>query len=222
MGFDLMKNFNAPYLSRSISEFWKRWHISLSTWFRDYVYLPLGGNRVARARFYRNLLITFIISGLWHGASWTYIVWGALNGLYLVVGHYSSSWRARVRTALGLGTDGFASYAIKVATTFGLTCFAWIFFRASNLHDAWEIITHLTTGWKNGLQPVQAFSTFDVAAAVIGIVVLQGVEIAQELGKWARPVQWPVYVRWPAYYVLIAAVALFGVFAGTQFIYFQF
>ena len=102
MGFTLMKNFDRPYTARSIGEFWRRWHISLSTWFRDYVYIPLGGNRTARPRWYVNLFVTFLVSGLWHGARWTFVVWGALHGAYLIAGLVSAGARKRVRAALGL------------------------------------------------------------------------------------------------------------------------
>src|SRR6476620_5869000 len=100
MGFTPMKNFDRPYAARSITEFWRRWHISLSTWFRDYLYIPLGGNRVARSRLYLNLLITFLVSGLWHGARWTFVVWGALHGAYLIASLATEGARARVRDAL--------------------------------------------------------------------------------------------------------------------------
>src|SRR6185369_6184807 len=102
MGFDLMKNFDRPYWARSIGEFWHRWHISLSTWFRDYLYIPLGGNRVSKWRWYTNLMVTFLVSGLWHGANWTFVAWGALHGTYLVTSIWTESVRRSFTRAIGL------------------------------------------------------------------------------------------------------------------------
>jgi len=113
MGFKLMKNFDRPYFSKSVAEFWKRWHISLSSWFRDYLYISLGGSRVSRPRWYFNLFFTFLISGLWHGANWTYVVWGGLNGLYLIMetllpGQRGASFRAGFWTVGGCRCRRFA------------------------------------------------------------------------------------------------------------------
>ena len=144
MGFRLMRNFDSPYYSMSVSEFWRRWHIALSTWFRDYVYVPLGGSRTTPLRRYANLLITFMISGLWHGANWTYVIWGGLNGLYLVgeqVARQKFSISSKLPPALLLPYRCF-----RAVTTFMLICFAWIFFRAKNTHDAFYIVGHLGDG----------------------------------------------------------------------------
>ena len=223
MGFKLMKNFNAPYFSQSIAEFWKRWHISLSTWFRDYLYIPLGGNRVSRWKFYRNILITFAVSGLWHGANWTYIVWGGLNGVYLIVGHLSAEWRVRLRELMAPSSDGVLLAVFRVVTTFTLICVAWIFFRSNSLSDAWYIITHIASGWNSAWQSVQSFSNFDVAVAIGAITVLESVQWFQETASdGRRALHLPVYFRWLAYYSLLAAILVFGVFDATQFIYFQF
>lgn len=223
MGFKLTKNFDAPYFSQSIAEFWTRWHISLSTWFRDYIYIPLGGNRVSWWKFYRNILITFGLSGLWHGANWTYIVWGGLNGVYLIVGHLSAGWRARLRERMGLTSDAVLTVGLRVVTTFTLTCVAWIFFRSNSLEDAWHIVRHLASGWGDALQSVQAFTDLDVAVAIVAIAALEIVQLLQKSIIGSRLVlQFPVYVRWPAYYIFLASILVFGVFDGTKFIYFQF
>ena len=148
MGFKLMVNFNNPYLATSLGDFWSRWHISLSTWFRDYVYVPLGGNRRGPWRTYRNLLLTLVISGLWHGAAWTFVVWGALHAVATLATRQAerSRWyRHRVPTFL------------KQTLVFGFVCFAWIFFRAANLSDAWLIITRIfSAGWGDPLFPLLA------------------------------------------------------------------
>ncbi|HEX2936722.1 MAG TPA: MBOAT family O-acyltransferase [Bacteroidales bacterium] len=129
LGFKLMTNFNRPYLSRSISEFWKRWHISLSTWFKDYLYISLGGNRVSVPRWYFNLFIVFLISGLWHGANWTYIIWGALNGFYLIFAIVSQPFRDKVNKLTGLKNVPVLFHISQILITFSLSCFAWIFFQ---------------------------------------------------------------------------------------------
>jgi D-alanyl-lipoteichoic acid acyltransferase DltB (MBOAT superfamily) len=137
MGFDLMLNFNNPYLATGLGDFWSRWHISLSTWFRDYVYIPLGGNRRGQVITYRNLLLTFFISGIWHGAAWTFVIWGVLHALGILITRElerSAFYRDRVPRVA------------KQLATFGFVCFAWIFFRAGSLADAWLIISRIFVG----------------------------------------------------------------------------
>ena len=145
MGFKLMTNFNRPYFARNIAEFWKRWHISLSTWFRDYLYISLGGNKVSIPRWYFNLFFVFLISGLWHGANWTFIIWGALNGFYLVFALVTQKARDRINELTGLTRIPIVHRGLQILITFILTCFAWIFFRANNLHDATVIIKRMAT-----------------------------------------------------------------------------
>ncbi len=148
MGFNLMKNFNRPYFAKSVSEFWKRWHISLSTWFKDYLYIPLGGNRTSKARWQFNLLVTFVLSGLWHGANWTFLIWGALHGTYILLSNASNNIRARFVEATGLINFPNIHKVLKVSATFSLISFAWIFFRANSLSDALYISSHIFVGWK--------------------------------------------------------------------------
>jgi alginate O-acetyltransferase complex protein AlgI len=147
MGVELMKNFDHPYFARSISEFWRRWHISLSTWFRDYVYIPLGGKRVPKPRWAFNLFVTFLISGLWHGANWTYIIWGALHGLYLVFFAFTEPFWSHLSVLTRLERLPGLKIVISTLTTFLLVTFAWIFFRASSLTEALYIVSHLGSGW---------------------------------------------------------------------------
>jgi hypothetical protein len=147
MGVKLMKNFDHPYFARSISEFWRRWHISLSTWFRDYVYIPLGGNRVPKPRWAFNLFITFLISGLWHGANWTYVIWGALHGSYLVLSILTEPFWKRLSALTRLDRLPRLKIVLSTLTTFFLVTFAWIFFRATSLHDSLYIVSHLGSGW---------------------------------------------------------------------------
>jgi D-alanyl-lipoteichoic acid acyltransferase DltB (MBOAT superfamily) len=158
MGVRLMKNFDHPYFARSISEFWRRWHISLSTWFRDYVYIPLGGNRVSRPRWAFNLFLTFLISGLWHGANWTYIIWGALHGLYFVLSALTEPFWQHLSALTRLDQLPRLKASLAMLTTFSLVTFAWIFFRAASLRDALYITRHLISGWPSYL--AQSWNTF--------------------------------------------------------------
>jgi alginate O-acetyltransferase complex protein AlgI len=147
----LMKNFDHPYFARSIADFWRRWHISLSTWFRDYLYIPLGGNRVSKPRWAFNLFLTFLVSGLWHGANWTYIIWGALHGSYFVLSTLTEPLWKRLSALTRLDKLPGLKTALAMLTTFSLVTFAWIFFRAASLRDALFIVRHLVSGWPSYL-----------------------------------------------------------------------
>src|SRR5688572_25350925 len=229
MGFRLMRNFDRPYLSRSISEFWSRWHISLSTWFRDYVYIPLGGNRVSKPRWYFNLFVTFLLSGLWHGANWTFVVWGALNGFYLISSIASHGMRERIAARTGLMDHPRFHAVARVGLTFALTCFAWIFFRAGSLSDASHIISQMFVrptlhqiipdGLRaEGITKLQvAFSGMLIAGLMLFEAISARVDIARRFA-----IQ-PAWVRWPAYYLLCMSIWLLGVSNEAKaFIYFQF
>ena len=134
LGFDVGKNFDHPYLSKSVGEFWRRWHISLSSWLRDYVYIPLGGSRVALPRIYLNILITFLVSGIWHGSTWNFVIWGLLHGIFQCIGRVTKSFWEKIKV----------SSIIRIFITFCLVTFAWIFFRAENLHEAGIVISKIT------------------------------------------------------------------------------
>ena len=149
LGFDLMDNFLNPYFSTSIKEFCRRCHISLSTWFMDYVYIPLGGNREGNAKKYRNLFVTFLVSGLWHGANWTYVIWGGLHGIFQVFGQMTLNIRNKIKKKIGLYGTKLASFCGFVIT-FGLVCFGWIFFRANTASDAVYVASNILydfRGW---------------------------------------------------------------------------
>lgn len=224
MGYDLAINFRQPYFSRSVAEFWHRWHISLSTWFRDYTYIPLGGNRVSTPRHWFNLMVTFLLSGLWHGANWTFVVWGGLHGLYMIVYIWTRPFAARVGRLLHAERFPAAVGAAKIAFTFSLVTIAWIYFRASTIRDAWYITWHLLPLGR--LDPyvlkVGGFSRATLPYLVLCGVVMFAVEwiIAHpELTPrvWASPA-----VRAFCYNVCIFAIAFFGFFGHRDFIYFQF
>ncbi|WP_317197794.1 MBOAT family O-acyltransferase [Hymenobacter siberiensis] len=230
MGFELMKNFDRPYFSKSISEFWRRWHISLSTWFKDYLYISLGGNRVALPRACFNLFFVFLVSGLWHGANWTFIVWGGLHGLYLVIGMLTKASRNRFITRLNL--PFLNNPLLNIGLTYVLATFAWIFFRANSLHDAIYVIRHLfdpaSAFWQKsvftGLSTVKVFYTLPQWLALFGALsLLFAVEKAQlhlSINNWL--VQQATPVRWTLYYAIVLYIALLGAFEHVQFIYFQF
>ncbi len=223
LGFKLMENFETPYVSTSIAEFWRRWHMSLSTWFRDYVYFPLGGNRVGPLRRVRNLLVTFGISGLWHGANWTYVIWGLQNGVYLVVGWITQPWRARGYEAIGLREGHALRVALGIAVTFSLTCAAWVVFRAQSLGDAWHILTHWHAGWDWTNVKTQHFQLKHFAPALAAIAALeaaQWIERRTSFSGWLA--RWPVAPRWCAYVAFVFVIILTGVYRSHQFIYFQF
>ena len=220
MGFKLMTNFNRPYLARNISEFWKRWHISLSTWFKDYLYISLGGNRVSIPRWYFNLLLVFIISGLWHGANWTYIIWGALNGFYLVFAIVSQGYRDKLNQLTGLKNSPVFYHLSQILITFFLSCFAWIFFRANNVTDAFNIIKKISTF--GGSIFIDNLSM--MIYSFFGIFILLFVELKLEYykGEFSFLSHKSWIVRNLSYATLIIIILLFGVFDGGQFIYFQF
>jgi D-alanyl-lipoteichoic acid acyltransferase DltB (MBOAT superfamily) len=214
MGIDLMTNFRRPYLATSVAEFWQRWHISLSTWFRDYLYIPLGGNRVGMARWQLNLLITFLLSGLWHGANWTFVVWGGLNGVYLIV----ETWLGRVGD-VRLGT------ALRRLLVFALIDVSWIFFRADNLSDAWYILTHLGSLHGGvGLGAAFAVGRRDLLLAFAALAALLAFDAATERCpdwlSWIR--RRSAWQRWALYQAAVAGVVFLGHYGGAQFIYFQF
>jgi alginate O-acetyltransferase complex protein AlgI len=224
LGFRLMENFRTPYYSLSVSEFWQRWHISLSTWFRDYVYIPLGGNRVSTKRYIANLLITFGISGLWHGASWTYVWWGLLNGFYLVMGWLTKDWRNRFFSAIGLGQHTLMRKAIMLLSTFLLTCLAWVLFRANNMGDAAYVIRHFARGWDFQQIKTTQFMLRQLPVAVAAIFALEvGQVLSQSRVSGTSALgRLPLAARWAAYAAFVMLVLLFGIYQKTQFIYFQF
>ncbi len=224
MGFSLMKNFKHPYQSKSVSEFWTRWHISLSTWFRDYLYIPLGGNRVKVPRMYFNLMVVFLISGFWHGANLTFIIWGALHGFYLVF----SLMTKNVRQSLFKYLPSKATTVLSVMLTFLFVCFAWIFFRANNVHDALYISTHFFKGLTN-INSYRNFGQFgdrkfDLLPWFALIILLETVNYIRENYNVAELFnRLSVYVRWGMYYgTLIIIVYYAYTTSPRQFIYFQF
>jgi len=221
-GFNLMKNFAFPYFSRDIAEFWRRWHISLTTWFRDHLYIPLGGSRGRTWMKIRNTFIIFLASGFWHGANWTFIIWRALNAIYFLPLLLTNNNRNNIKIVAQGKYLPTAKELSLMLITFGLTVFAWIFFRAENIGHAFNYISEIlsTSVFKipNFTGMRSALITIFLTATMV-LIEWQGREseyAIEHLGiKWKRP------LRYTVYYTIIFAIFWFG---GNeqQFIYFQF
>jgi D-alanyl-lipoteichoic acid acyltransferase DltB (MBOAT superfamily) len=223
LGFRLMENFNTPYYSRSTSEFWRRWHISLSTWFRDYVYFPLGGSRVPVLLWIRNILVTFILSGLWHGANWTYVFWGLLNGLYLSIGVLTGPLRANIANVLRIASFPRVLGGFQLVITFALTLAAWVLFRARHLGDALYVYSHFYLHWDWHIVKTTQFLLRYFPVALSAILLLEAIHLTNRNGALeSRILRLSLPVRWCVYLSFLLMVALFGVYRNEQFIYFQF
>jgi len=221
MGFKLMTNFNRPYFARNIQDFWKRWHISLSTWFRDYVYISLGGNRVSRSRVYFNVAIVFVLSGFWHGANWTFVIWGAIHAI-LIVGYMLFRSYFKKRNAKSSWFTDLAA----ILFTFCLVCISWVFFRAASLAEATYILSEIFTSRLHDFKTVVGnigelkFGMTSMFISVVMIAMLL-------LNDYFQNVQQTSWNKKPYKDVLYHGVVLFciiafGVFQKTSFIYFQF
>lgn len=234
MGFRLMENFNTPYFAVSVSDFWRRWHISLSTWFRDYLYIPLGGNRRGRVRKWFNLMVVFVTSGLWHGASWHFVFWGFLNGAYQVVGEWLRPLRRKINRVFGVDESAFSHRLLRALLTFALIDISWIFFRASGGRDGVQILLRIL-----GLAGTRWFTWGDNLAAMgltrntaellaVSLLILFVVDLCRYRGL--RLTEWIVrqglWFRWLVYFAGIFGILIFGVYGpgydASQFIYFQF
>lgn len=228
MGFKLMTNFDKPYQSKSIHEFWKRWHISLSSWFRDYLYISLGGNRVTIPRWYLNLFIVFLVSGLWHGANWTFVIWGALHGFYMIFALITKDFRKKFNTFFHFDKVPFLS----VLTTFILVAFAWIFFRANDVDSALYIAKHSITGIPDIIVKLLNHQTVfeniglekrSLILSAFLILFLETVHYVQRKKSISEMLaRKSIFVRWAVYYGVILSILLLGTFENRQFIYFQF
>jgi len=221
-GFDLRQNFNFPYFSRDIAEFWRRWHISLSTWFRDYLYIPLGGSRGGTWMKVRNTFIIFIVSGFWHGANWTFIFWGALNAIYFLPLLLTNN----NRNNLDIVAQGKAFPSLKelffMSLTFSLTVFAWIFFRAENIGHA---ISYISEMLSSSLFEIPRFSDMRTALTTIILVVIfvliEWVGREQPFAIQKLGLKWKAHYRYAIYYLIVFSIFWFGG-KEQQFIYFQF
>jgi len=234
MDIKLMDNFNNPYFAMSIKEFWRRWHISLSTWFKDYVYIPLGGSRVSRVKKYRNIMITFLVSGLWHGANWTFVCWGGLHGLYQIIGDLLEPIRVKIRNAIGTKEDSFGYKLGRMIGTFALADLAWIFFRADSISNAINYIKRLFTH-------MDMWVLFDESICDIGLqvnemnILLVSVILLIIVGimqyKSGKRIDVLICSQGPVFqailfYVIVISIVVFGKYGPSEdlkaFLYFQF
>ncbi len=233
LGFSLIDNFAFPYFSRSIGEFWRRWHISLSSWFRDYLYIPLGGNRKGTFRKYLNNMIVFIVSGIWHGAGWTFIIWGGLNGLYIVLGGLLKPVRDKVCSLCRIDRDNAGNSFLKMVFTFALVNFAWLFFRASSVDQAFAIIKQIATQPKaiqlfNGTLLKLGLDGAELTVLVISLLILLVVSIfGYHKIDWKDKLLKQGFVfRLIVYVVIFMALVIFAMygpsFDASSFIYADF
>ena len=213
LGFDLINNFRRPYFATSITDFWKRWHISLTRWLTQQVYIPLGGSRCSKPRTYWNIFVTFLVSGIWHGANWTFVVWGCMHGLFQIV-EKALGWQK-------YNGKNWAMKAVRICVTFLLVNFAWVFFRMSDIGSAWDVIRNIFTSF--GHLEISAFGGItNIILYVAGIMFLLIKEVKDEfLTNRMRCLQTPV-MRWVMYVFLFCFMIAFGVLDGGQFIYVNF
>ncbi len=234
MGFELMENFNTPYFARSIRDFWSRWHISLSTWFKDYLYIPLGGNRKGNLRRMVNIMIVFLASGLWHGAGWSFVVWGGLHGMYQIVGDVLQKPKERWRQKFSVKTDCVSWKLSQMLVTFALVVFAWIFFRADSLKEAVGFIERMITRptpWLlfNGGIYELGLDRVEMNILVVSVVILLAVDLIRYVRKQTLDAflfEQNLWFEWTVVIVLIVMIFVYGkygpAFDPKQFIYFQF
>ena len=227
MGFDIVLNFRRPCFSRSVGEFWHRWHISLSSWFRDYLYSPLGGNRVPPARWAFNTMVVFLASGLWHGAAWTFVVWGGLHGLFLLCGRATDPLRRSLCARLHLDPDGPFRNAVRMFLTFHLVTLAWVFFRAPSWPSAAAMFRRIF----GGALPAGAAAKFALSSIApetlwTTVAALAVLVVAETLAEFGHAESWwqrtPFWIKAPLCAVLLLAIMNLGVPHEKPFIYFQF
>ena len=233
LGFSIIDNFAQPYFATSISEFWRRWHISLSSWLRDYVYIGLGGNRCSKIRKYFNLMVTFLVSGVWHGASWNYIIWGFLHGVYQIVEDLTKSARGKMLTWMHVDASGLVHKNVRRLLTGTLVSFSWIFFFAKGTKHAIEIIRHMVLSFEvwtlfDGSVFEVSLSRPEFAVLMIALGIVFFVDVLKynkiNIQGWIE--QQHVVFRWLLYYAVVFAIILFGVYgigySASSFVYFQF
>lgn len=233
MGFSLMDNFNTPYLAVNIKDFWNRWHISLTTWFKDYLYFPLGGSRKGKIRKYINIFVVFLLSGLWHGAAWHYVVWGTLHGVCRIAGELTLSVRERLYKVLRFKRDTFATKMWQVVFTFFLVTVLWMFFRGESVHQTVMLIKNMVTVYNPWILTDGSLFTLGLDAKewnvmLVSLLILAVLDICKykKIDLVTIFMKQNLWFRWIFFYAGIMAVVLFGVYGpqynAAQFIYFQF
>ncbi len=234
MGIELIENFHAPYFAGSIKDFWRRWHISLSTWLRDYLYIPLGGSRCSKLRQYFNIMVTFLISGLWHGANWTFILWGGLHGLYQILENMLAPAGKKLATFVGINVEETGYKHLRMLLTFIATAFAWILFKAESLTQAGQYIKSMLTKWNpwvltdGSLKTVGFYNGVEWAVVILAMIVLWYVDYIWETRQQRIDVYLDAqgnFFRILFVACMIFSIIMFGSYGGYQanaFIYFQF
>lgn len=235
MGFNLIENFDTPYFAKSIREFWRRWHISLSTWFRDYLYIPLGGSRCSKFKKFRNVMITFLVSGLWHGAGWNYIIWGFLHGAYQIIGDLLSNIRKKIVKACNCKSSSFSYKLVQVVFTFILVTIAWVFFRADSFMDAARYLYHIVipnsdaiSAFSGGLFEI-TFDKFEWIIVLVSVVIMFLVGLVKYKKKLSIDEfldKQMIWFRWACIFVMLFVIIIFGKYgpevSSQTFIYSQF
>ncbi len=234
LGFRLMKNFDHPYSAKTMTEFWHRWHISLSSWFRYYVFKQMTGRHSPMWQWYVNIMIVFLLSGLWHGANWTFIVWGGLHGLFLCFGALTKGAREKLANGIGLGRIPGLHRTLKISIIFFLTTIAWVFFRANSVGDAFYILSKIYADFANlfnkaYLQFVvlpditKTIDPWTLSMLTLSIVIMEFVQWRErKVGANQLLRGWPYWARWILYYCVIDWILFFGYFGNRAFIYYQF
>ena len=217
-GFNLKQNFAFPYFSRDIAEFWRRWHISLSTWFRDYLYIPLGGSRGGIWNQIRNVFIIFLVSGFWHGANWTFIIWGALNALYFLPLLLTNKNRVNTNVVAENSILPSIKESVKMLITFFLTTLAWIFFRAETLTEAVDYIYRL---FDVSLFTLPEIRPTNIIILIFGFLIIEWSGRKQQYAIEKLWLKYPKFLRWGIYYIIVMIIFLYGG-REQEFIYFQF
>ena len=234
MGFTLMENFNTPYFSRSVKEFWRRWHISLSSWFKDYLYIPIGDNRKGKVRTYINLMITFLTSGLWHGASFSFVVWGGIHGFIQIIGDILKPYREKLLKKMKVRTESYSHKLLQCFMTFFWIDLAWIFFRANSFTEALAYIGRIATNmdpWSlfNGSIFKLGLSTVEFWVAIASLLILflvDRIRYTKQMQLYEYLDTQSLWFRWTIYIFLFCAILIFGIYGpaydAAQFYYFQF
>jgi len=234
LGIDIMENFKRPYLATSIGDFWRRWHISLSQWFRDYVYIPLGGSRASTPRIMQHIMIVFVVSGLWHGANWTFVVWGMLHGWYMAIeigmskivelAQTSKSACSRMLCALQTAKQSKLGKLVSIVVVFHLVLMAWVFFRANSVSDAMYILTHLAIAWDGSLLEGVRMAEY-IFKYAIGLIVylITAMLLKEKYGGYIQVYsKIPTFTRWGLYYAMLLLILFGSSPQSEQFMYFQF
>jgi alginate O-acetyltransferase complex protein AlgI len=233
LGFNLMENFKLPYYSKSVPDFWRNWHISLSTWFRDYIFYPLRRSMLRTKNPHPAYLsaliippmITMLLSGLWHGASWTFVIWGVVHGVLIV---FTNIWNQKIKTKTRyIQLPKPLETGLGIFLTFNIVSFTWIFFRANSLGDAWYIVNHLFVNLRFsslGIGSIMPGGKYELLIALCAIFLMEVIHILQfrNIDLRAYSIRLPIWMRWAAYYVLVLAILIFGMFGLSEFIYIQF